>query len=652
MNDRSNLWLDDCHEYETVKLGNDITVDVILPRIGPSRVLSYSMFIDPIHRLRNELAYDQLLELCLFASFQCSPYWFNYCLMNLADRHFDDMDPFRFGVHPFYDIADEMDKTFGGWQCAIHKRFQPCGGNLQTTPPAVFGFGEYVQNREQGISRLKAIIKILLDFTDWIDSLVGHGQDPTVDMPMELLAKTQDNFIQRIHGVTPCQFNLFRLGIFTTILTGSGLLKEGVHLNHLGFPVDGLASLQHLRKYSDKIFPKDYDDAMLMIAYGLGIPYLRSCIETLLVRRRNMCGCMASLHLPFLTFPSSFYQCESLPGRIRLYYECVDWFCRGGTIFDVTPKGRPLFREYGGASNDWTEYEPVSSKKLSYLNGKEITDQNEAGVRLEVLYQEEVTLVHTDVIQDLVEESQFGPEKTYNKDPPGGNRFAPVSVRDSYHYHGNWESEHQFADLLDDGYEIVSRNNMCVLGEGFDFLFDYLKSQGYHHKMMVVRRSKPSRNIEIFPIHKDKVCFGSQGVAFVPISSSFYTILQLPRQSCDGTGDSSRKFLEWVVGLRRPEDKKGVASLLQTFGVNKDKFLGWLLEIQNGEKEIDSFEKEFDSWPLVFECKPKSVLAFNAVGVAHATIVPRSTVERQLLILTELSYTEARGKQLNRRSET
>lgn len=245
-------------------------------------MVSYSMFIEPIYNLRDVLMYDQLLELAYYASLQCSPIWFNHSLRALGIRHRCSKDTFRFGTHPFYDLAEDMIQTFGNWQCAIKGRYSPCGGGIQI--PEVFGFGKFVDRREAGVSTLEKVVAIFYKYTEWIDNDVFElGNNPLEEMPLCYIQHNQQIFVKAIKKVAPCQFKVFRLGIVTMILSGCGLLKVGPHLHHLVVPAGKLASMKHLLDMAG--IPREYhDQAMHDISVKLGIPFSRLIVETLLVR--------------------------------------------------------------------------------------------------------------------------------------------------------------------------------------------------------------------------------------------------------------------------------------------------------------------------------------------------------------------------------
>ena len=331
--DRRRFFLDDCLEFETTTVHKSnkwtITEEAIFPMIGPSRIFSYSMFIEPIVELRDILAYDQLIELCFAASLLNNPLSFNPILTNLKDDHMNSSMSFEFSEHPFFDWMFETIRVLndGGdiqrmqerdirWQTSQHNRFSPCGGGESI--PSIFGAlpQSTEAKRQAGESKLSHIVSILLDYCQWIDGFVGLGDNPVSEMPLRTIKKRQEEIVAEISQDGAIQFGLFRLGIFTTVATGCGLLIPGVHLRQLAVPVKNCASYNHLvnplgntvergadntavssnrkrkrqcatplvvAKSSVTIDEGRHDEAMQMIAWDLGIPYFRDKIETLLV---------------------------------------------------------------------------------------------------------------------------------------------------------------------------------------------------------------------------------------------------------------------------------------------------------------------------------------------------------------------------------
>ena len=365
--DRSKFFLDDVLPFKSITIYQDIQDDFILTVIGPSRTLSLSLFIEPVYLLRKRLLLDQRLELCFAASLLSNPFWFDHVLRLLINRDSNPQDSFQFGLHPFFDWARATQETFGGqWQGGPHNRWSPCGGGK----PVIELFGATLhasdEQRKVGRIRLEKVVSILYKHMSWIDSLAGCGDNCMNDMPLDMIRQQMELTRKDIHEVVPCQFSLFRLSIFTTLIVGCGEVTMGRHLRQLMFPIKNTASYEHLSNTSvgkmskkranelcqningptvandgeTQINPESHDLAMLYLSTYLNLPtYNRDEMECVL--------------------------CESIPGR---NLSCCDWFRKGQRLFDISNDGQPLMKKYGRDS----QWEPLQIyNKLSscaYLN--------------------------------------------------------------------------------------------------------------------------------------------------------------------------------------------------------------------------------------------------------------------------------------------
>jgi hypothetical protein len=308
--DRSNFYLSDNLPYQNMEIGEGICGDYLLTQISPSRVLSFSLFIDPLVQLKGDLCLDQRIELGFVCCFLSSPFWFDKTMNDLIVKHRDDLDPFNFGIHPFFDWATATVATFGNFQGGPNNRWSPCGGQFSLLK--IFGAQKIATKAErlEGESKLTSIVTHLYHHLCWVDSLEGMGEDPLKDLILSSVIKQMDNVCKKINLVASCQFGSFRLGIFTTVLIGCGDLKPGKHLRQLMFPVKGCASYKHLAdttmdsmsigrafalsKYqegtpiandgNDPIAVHHHDCAMQLLSVALGRnQYFRDEIECLLV---------------------------------------------------------------------------------------------------------------------------------------------------------------------------------------------------------------------------------------------------------------------------------------------------------------------------------------------------------------------------------
>ena len=354
--DRSHFFLDDCLSYETVPIHCGITGEYLLTEIGVSRVLSFSMYIHHLMKLKRRLQLDQRLELCFVCSYLSNPFWFDYVMGFLIEDHIDDDTDFDFGVHPFYDWARYTLQVFGQWQGGPHSRWSPCGGSQSIVE--VFGGHKEATNAEYtlGIQRLESVLEILYDHMIWIDSLVGKGGNPMAEMPLDCLQDKMESTVRSIYNVVPCQFNMFRLAIFTTFLIGTAELKPGRHLRQLMFPMKGTASFNHLANPSMSQMSKERAQELTMNTRGVTVANNGDSNVPSYSQDNAMQLLAIQFNLPvYQRDEIECLLCESFPGR---NLSCRDWFRKGQNLYDINDDGVVLEKKYGMES----EWEVVETK--------------------------------------------------------------------------------------------------------------------------------------------------------------------------------------------------------------------------------------------------------------------------------------------------
>jgi hypothetical protein len=313
--DRSHFFLDDCLDFQSLEIAPvrapGLRGEYFLTVINPSRVLSFSMFIDPLVELKVDLCLDQRIELGFVCSLLNNPFWFHKIITVLTSRHRDKEDRFQFGIHPFFDWASSTLATFGYWQGGIHNRWSPYGGQVGMLETFGAQLDASPAERTAGESKLTDIVDLLHQHLCWVDSLQGRGDNPIDDLPLYSIMEQLDSVCSKVNDVASCQLGPFRLSTFTTLHTGCGDLQPGTHLRQLMFPVKGCASYNHLADPSgdsmskaraanlgssepgtivgndgdDRIITEYHDRAMRLLSSGLGRPhYFRDEMECLLVR--------------------------------------------------------------------------------------------------------------------------------------------------------------------------------------------------------------------------------------------------------------------------------------------------------------------------------------------------------------------------------
>jgi len=384
--DRSGFFLDDTLEYTTIKISDQLkhkqtlSSEYLLTEINISRTLSLSMFIDPIVELQGHIKFDQTIELAFVCSFLSNPLWFNWTFSSLIKRLDSPINPFAFGLHPFYDSpinpfafglhpfyvwAETTIDIFGTWQGGPYNRWSPCGGTKETVLET-FGAhpGATKEERTAGEGKLSQVVSILLDHVNWINSLSGSGTCPVVDMPLSSMKARCHQTINEISKIASCQFSHFRLGILTTILSGCGLLKDGKHLRHIMYPVKGSASFKHLS------YPVA-DIMSLEKACALGKnnslePIMNDGIGRVEEEHHDLFMQYLSSKLGFKYYLHDEIECVLCESHPLRSLNCRDWFRKGMSLYDCNEKGEFFTRKYG-KDTSWVKLQSPQQCEFAYL---------------------------------------------------------------------------------------------------------------------------------------------------------------------------------------------------------------------------------------------------------------------------------------------
>lgn len=369
--DRSTFFLDDTLEYNVVAISEEgkhkqtIASDYILTEVNISRTLSLSMFIDPIVKLQHYLKFDQTIELALVCSFLSNPFWFNWTMSTLIRQLEDPNKKYRLGLHPFYDWCHNTIEIFGTWQGGPYNRWSPCGGN-QETVLETFGAQPNATTQEiaRGERRLSQVVSILHKHIDWINSLADCGSRPIMDMPLASMKAQCQNTINEIAKAASCQFSHFRLGIFTTIMSGCGLLREGKHLRHLMYPVKGSASFKHLYCPDADFMSEERARALGQNVSGVVI----SNDGEGFVHEEHHDTFMQylSAELGFKTYLRDEMECILCESHPMRSLNCRDWFHKGMSVYDCNEEGEFFRRDYG-SNTTWVKLHPPQQYEFAYL---------------------------------------------------------------------------------------------------------------------------------------------------------------------------------------------------------------------------------------------------------------------------------------------
>jgi len=353
--DQNDFFLDEHMPYKSFDIGQDIYLDLLKLPIGVDRTMSLSSVICAILSHGEWLRYDQAVELCLMASLLNNTARFYYIISAMRKESLSAVADNDRSTHPLYFYMRKSMELFHNWQGGADARYS-VSGMLHKDVESFF----------KATSSLKKVVKILIDFIAWIDSLQGKSEAKEIPIPSILAQfETTIKAVKEAGGGGKWEFGLFRIQIFMTIANGIGLTKPGEHLLQLMIPASPKqASYTHLLKVKENQLsnrtwgkicsreltninatstpadmpPQYFDIAMRCISEGLGImKYHRAPIEG--------------------------KSCEAHHGRITMTkYEV---YVKGSSIHTLSKYGGPMFKNYG--TYTWI---PLQMWKREYLYTK------------------------------------------------------------------------------------------------------------------------------------------------------------------------------------------------------------------------------------------------------------------------------------------
>lgn len=623
---REWFYLDDSLPYKRVQiykgsreLGKEgIHGEYLLCQIGLSRVLSKSMFINQIRRTQAFLKFDQWMELAFACSLLSNPFWFDTVMDDLIAAHQNISTPFTFGLHPFFDWLTATIDKFGSWQGGPYNRWSPCGGDKSI--PQAFGHQTNSTSEEQSLGqfRLRSIMHVLYHHVLWVDSLATHSySNPVDDLHISNIKLHMEQVCKQIYKIVPCQFNLFRLSIFNTIMTGLGAFQPGHHLKQLMFPIRGSASYKHLESPLSDVMSREV--AVAICGGDLGVADPQSPVNIEHHDRLMQYLCTAVGRQTYVRDEIECLLCESHPNRDL--QNCCDWFRQNQTIYDCLDDGQVIEREYG-RSGKWKVITRPMKKEVSL-----------AYIQLAIAYigDDPVLREHADNFGDQLRDTRNRNDITFE------GRMSRTSDGEQY-YGNNYSSNrstsshycYKVANFYDK--EFASTRNirtMKVLGhmekaqvletqanpfqsfcKGLD-LMSYLGTQyGNNHQLGEMRAATYHKQIAcdsqsksiVFDGHVDKSFVHTAW--FIPLTvRPFYTFIAVP-STWNITRDpaSENCYNQWMASMSTEERTQ--------LGNFRDNFL----------RSAKLFMKTSDIQLLTFKCSVGTFLSFPANLCYHATI--------------------------------
>lgn len=633
--DRTGFFLDDRMAYETVDLlsvnGTAANLEVIRLPIGYSRTFSLSSAIHVLNEAAVFLKYDQLVEMCFFASLLNTPVRFYYLMNKLLMRA--KASTFRFQEHPFYDWYPLSLEVFQNWQGGPMPRYASAG---------ISDIGKLFPDCQTGRQRLKSIVGSLIKFLLWIDK--QQGCDEVENLPMWCLKKVMEVRLKEIKQAVPgIEFASFRLMVFLTLANGCCITLPGKHLRNLFFPTKGTASLNHLRdgngntisaaraerinaaSNKDKkdkrieeckedvevqnadIRLTDFDTAMRYISEFMGYEcYSRDVIECAL--------------------------CESQHSRDL---KKSDVLIRGVPVYDIDGIGR-IVRKKPGRWQRWEIVTRLCDKTDCLWANNILSNTNNNNTDFLFYLEYEATLdrmVDTWSKAIKKEESSGESQRKHNGEMYQHKNTLPCAGMENLEYNVKFFYEHATTSVKT--MKVLQHATFAVpLIECYPFdkdrsnhgeqLLRYIRKvvtplrECANFSGCVHQQSAPSDKPVFFEIHKDKHYF--KWAAIIPIVGQLWTLVAIPTRATynSNTGRHHYKsqtslFNMWKLSLPREEQ------------IHVEKFWTQLEQIANKEFGVVNVR--------VYHCVRGTVLAFPARSWYHATITRPSKEMRHSLIM-------------------
>ena len=146
-------------------------IDLLIVPIGVSRILSLSMIIDSLYKLRNVLCQDQIVELCFVSTFQNSQLLINACFDNMAMKEYEVYAQYN---HPFYAWYKATTRLFNAYQGGSFNRYS-CGSN---------SFIQMFDGKKSNYDTSAKLHQVVVILYEWIDYInLHHGKILAEEIP-------------------------------------------------------------------------------------------------------------------------------------------------------------------------------------------------------------------------------------------------------------------------------------------------------------------------------------------------------------------------------------------------------------------------------------------------------------------------------------
>jgi len=328
--------------------------------IGTSRITSYSTLLSAFYDLgqRPEVCLDEIVGLIFFSCFAASHILFSEAIEILIQEIKDGTYTVAENGHPFYRVRSILLDRFPTFQSGIEPRFKSSSNKI------LEAFGDDPTNTEN-VKRLQDVTRALFLWIDEIDS--HHGKESAEQIPF---ADVQAEMIKVLKQVRDAQkpindddtktldFAMFRLSVFTTMVSALKIVKSGPHLFQMVIPTKGASASNHLTTELSELnsLPK-------LSHYGV-IPDVETekYNKHYLIDDDLMQNLSASMDWKeYKRAVVEIYLCESAATR---YLDKKDVFVHDKRIFWMKDDGTPVFKEFGSRGRWIPCAEPIKSYRF------------------------------------------------------------------------------------------------------------------------------------------------------------------------------------------------------------------------------------------------------------------------------------------------
>jgi hypothetical protein len=359
---------------------------VVLP-VGISRALSLSNMIGAIYKHIDYLKMDQVIELCFVGACLNSTVRFHEVLWNATEKDLKtDKHPFKFWIRRTLELFPNQ------WQGGPYARFVsmgcetkdflsffvpkhmytvrdlvPVGASttkFQSSVELVDAYG-LEEGDDSGDVALLKITEALAEHVRWINTFQGCHKSEQI--PYEVILNQMEATLKKVKAaalVSGLEFDLFRLEIFTELISALGVPEPGPHLLQLMIPAsEKQRSYKHL---SNPLIDKLTDDKAYRMSSGSEGGGPSEIPIVIGVEDFDSCSSEASrlLGRPFYRRnPIESCLCESIGDGIT--YGKLEVYAEGVSLHNLQNTGYAVMKEYGRESIWMATKRP--SKQFAFL---------------------------------------------------------------------------------------------------------------------------------------------------------------------------------------------------------------------------------------------------------------------------------------------